>query len=103
VLTYDYRGVGGSRPTSLRGFKANLTDWALLDMAGAVDWMRQRYGEWPLDVVGHSFGGQGLGLLPNNGEVSRALLVSAQAAYWKLMPPPESYRVYALMNLIGVP
>lgn len=103
VLTYDYRGVGGSRPKSLVGFKATMADWAALDMSAAVAWMRERYGQWPLRFVGHSFGGQALGLLPNNAEISRALLVAAQAGYWGLMTPPENYRVYAFMNFVGAP
>jgi predicted alpha/beta hydrolase len=112
VLTYDYRGIGGSRqlamegynrPKSLAGFKATMADWAALDAASAVRWMRERYHNLPLGYVGHSFGGQALGLLPNNSEISRALLVAAQAAYWKLMTSPERYRVYALMNFIGSP
>ncbi len=111
VLTYDYRGIGGSRPKpaaggkppSLRGFEASMTDWAARDITGAVAWMRERYAALPLLYVGHSFGGQALGLLPNNTEVTRALLVSAQAAYWKLMAPPERYRVFLFMNYIGVP
>ncbi len=103
VLTYDYRGVGGSRPKALAGFKASMADWAALDMTGAIAWMRQRYGDWPLRFVGHSFGGQGLGLAPNNTEIARALLVAAQAGYWGLMTPPENFRVYAFMNFVGVP
>lgn len=103
VLTYDYRGVGGSRPASLRGFKASMTDWAMRDITAAVGWMRQRYPALPLRYVGHSFGGQALGLLPNNNEVSRALLVAAQAGYWQLMASPERYRVVALLNGVGVP
>src|SRR5687767_1550805 len=35
VLTYDYRGIGKSRPRSLRGFHASLTAWARLDAAAA--------------------------------------------------------------------
>src|SRR2546427_4243356 len=27
VVTYDYRGVGQSRPSSLRGFQTSLRDW----------------------------------------------------------------------------
>lgn len=112
VLTYDYRGIGGSRPKSatdanqprsLAGFDASMTDWAMRDTTAAVTWMRERYKTLPLHYVGHSFGGQALGLLPNNTEVSRALLVSAQAAYWKLMPAPERYRVYLFMRLLGAP
>jgi predicted alpha/beta hydrolase len=112
VLSYDYRGIGGSRqsalegynrPKSLKGFNAAMADWAGLDATAAVSWMRERYRNLPLFYVGHSFGGQALGLLPNNGEVSRALLIAAQAAYWKLMTSPERYRVYTLMNFVGVP
>lgn len=112
VLTYDYRGIGGSRlpamvgynqPKSLVGFKASMSDWAALDTTAAVRWMRERYTTLPFAYVGHSFGGQALGLLENNTEVSRALLVASQAATWKLMTPPENYRVYAFMNFIGVP
>src|SRR6202163_2548996 len=45
VLTYDYRGIGGSRqlalegyirPKSLNGFKADMADWAALDVTAAV-------------------------------------------------------------------
>lgn len=38
AVSYDYRGIGGSRPASLRGFRAWARDWALLDMAGVIDW-----------------------------------------------------------------
>jgi predicted alpha/beta hydrolase len=112
VLTYDYRGTGGSRqkalvgynqPKSLVGFEASMSDWAALDVTAAVDWMRERYRHLPLTYVGHSFGGQALGLIPNNREVSQALLVAAQAGYWKLMAAPERYRVYAIMNFVGIP
>jgi predicted alpha/beta hydrolase len=112
VLTYDYRGIGGSRqqalvgynqPKSLVGFKASMADWAALDVTSAVRWMRERYNTLPLAYVGHSFGGQALGLIENNSEISRALLVASQAATWKLMTPPENYRVYAFMNFVGVP
>src|SRR5476649_1807859 len=112
VLTYDYRGTGDSRkkspagsnrPRSLAGFKAGMSDWAALDVTAAVAWMRERYHHLPLNYVGHSFGGQALGLLANNSEVSRALFIASQAGYWKLIASPERYRVYAMLNFVGIP
>jgi predicted alpha/beta hydrolase len=112
VLTYDYRGTGGSRqkslvgynqPRSLVGFEASMSEWAARDVTAAVAWMRERYKNLPLNYVGHSFGGQALGLIPNNTEVSRALLIAAQAGYWGLMTSPERYRVYVMLNFIGTP
>lgn len=68
VLTYDYRGTGGSRPPSLRGFQVRMRDWAALDVTAAIDHMRAVWPQLRLVAVGHSFGGQALGLAPNNGE-----------------------------------
>jgi predicted alpha/beta hydrolase len=112
VLTYDYRGIGGSRqkamtgynrPKSLVGFRTSMSDWAAQDVTAAVSWMGERYKTLPFAYVGHSFGGQALGLLPNNSRISRALFIAAQAGYWKLMTAPERYRVYAILNFVGVP
>src|ERR1700710_1783974 len=80
-----------------------MSDWAAQDITAAVAWMRQRYHDLPFAYVGHSFGGQALGLLPNNTEISRALFIGARAGYWKLMASPERYRVYALLNYVGMP
>ena len=112
VMTYDYRGIGDSRqlamvgynqPKSLVGFKASMSDWAALDVTAAVRWMRERYTTLPFAYVGHSFGGQALGLIDNNTEISRAILLASQAATWRLMTSPEKYRVYTFMNFVGVP
>lgn len=112
VLTYDYRGTGGSRRSvisgakprpSLSGFQATMADWAARDATAAVAWMRGHYKDLPLSYVGHSFGGQALGLIPNNGDVSRALLIASDAGYWKHAKAPERFRLYALMNYVGKP
>lgn len=113
VLTYDYRGIGGSRPTvpgsprekslSLKGFDATLADWASRDVTAAVAWMRGRYKDLPLSYIGHGFGGQALGLIPNSTDVSRALLIGASVGYWKQMEAPQRYRTYLLANMIGAP
>src|SRR5258708_21368256 len=90
-------------PNPPTGLHAMMADWAALDMTAAVGWMRERYRHLALGYVGHSFGGQALGLLQNNTEVSRALLIAAQAGYWKLMTSPERYRVYVMLNFVGMP
>jgi predicted alpha/beta hydrolase len=103
ALTYDYRGIAGSRPPSLKGFSARMRDWAALDAAAAIDHMRTVWPQAPLSLVGHSFGGQALGLVPNNDQVSRALLVAAQAGHWRLCHAPERYRVYVMVRWVGRP
>lgn len=83
VLTFDYRGIGRSRNTDLRHSSARMRDWALLDAAAAWRFL----GERPKLVVGHSFGGQALGLLPEPRRIAAALLVGSQSGYWRHWPP----------------
>jgi predicted alpha/beta hydrolase len=90
VLTYDYRGVAGSRPASLAGFPARMRDCAALDVTAALDHARARWPDLSLAVVGHSFGGQALGLVPNNDLVSRTLMIAAQAGYWGCSGRPRT-------------
>ncbi len=102
VVTFDYRGIGGSRPKGgLRGFKAGMRDWAALDLVAAIDYAEGLAEGKPLLYVGHSFGGQALGQLPNNHKVSRALFAASQIGYWKLFPAPEKYRVWLLLRVLG--
>ncbi|MDZ3995455.1 alpha/beta fold hydrolase [Pseudomonas sp. Teo4] len=83
VLTYDYRGIGESRPASLRGFKASWSDWGQLDFEAMLAYAAQQFPGQPVDVVGHSFGGCAVGLAPSAGRVRRVVMVGAQFAYWR--------------------
>jgi predicted alpha/beta hydrolase len=85
ALTFDYRGIGRSRPASLRGMQARMRDWALLDAAAATGFLQAQHEQ--LLVVGHSFGGQVIGLLPNPERLAGALVVGSQSGYWKNWPP----------------
>lgn len=102
VVTFDYRGIGRSKPQSgLRGFKARMRDWAALDLTAAVDYAESLAQGKPLLYVGHSFGGQALGQLPNNHKISRALFAASQIGYWRLFPSPEKYRVWFMLRVLG--
>ena len=103
VLTYDYRGIGGSRPRLAARLQRAHARLGGARCRGRDRSHAQVWPKLPLAVVGHSFGGQALGLVPNNAEVSRALFVAAQAGYWRLFHSPEKYRVYAMLRLIGSP
>ena len=86
VLTYDYRGVGASAPASLRGYAARYRDWGQRDIPAAIDGLADRYPDLPLVVVGHSTGGQQLGLAPNVDRVRAAVFAAVSTGYWRGMP-----------------
>jgi predicted alpha/beta hydrolase len=83
VLTYDYRGIAASRHGPLRALPARIRDWAQLDAAAALDELARAAPDARLLVVGHSFGGNGLGLVPGIERLAGALFVGVQSGYWR--------------------
>jgi predicted alpha/beta hydrolase len=83
ALTFDYRGIGRSRPAKLRGFKARMRDWAEKDIGGALDYLARATHGARLIGIGHSFGALAFGLVPGNERYVAAMTVGAQSGYWK--------------------
>lgn len=101
ALTYDYRGIGASRPSSLRGFDASMRDWGLLDMAGAVEWARAELAPERLFLIGHSVGGQIAGLLDARASalVDGMITFSAQSGYWRLQGAGQKAAVFVHVHV----
>jgi predicted alpha/beta hydrolase len=101
--TLDYRGIGASRPASLRGFAMDYLDWARLDLAAAVDAaLHAAPGDGtPLLMVGHSYGGHAFGLLPQHRQVAGFYTFATGAGWHGWMPPLERLRVLAMWRVIG--
>ncbi len=83
VVTYDYRGIGRSRPTTLRGSGIRWRDWGELDFDAVVRWARTSRPSSPLYVIGHSIGGFLPGMAPSAVSIDRMLTVGAQYAYFR--------------------
>lgn len=98
TLTFDYRGIGQSRPASLKGFRMNLLDWARLDLAVAVEAMTND--SVPLYVLGHSYGGHAFGLLPNHAKVAGFYVFGTGAGWHGYMPLSERLRVLTMWNVV---
>lgn len=100
VVTYDYRGIGDSKPATLRGFDASMRDWALLDMAAVVDWIAGEIVPRRLFAVGHSFGGQALGMIDNARRIDAMVGVSAQSGYWAAQGGNEPLKVCLIVTVV---
>lgn len=117
TITFDYRGIGKSKPKSLKGFQANLEDWGQLDITGVFDWINNEYPSERKIIIGHSMGGQLAGLMDNYEKIDALFLIASSTGYWRdmsspfkwLMPPlwflliPSIVSVYGYANaeLIG--
>ena len=84
VLTYDYRGIAGSRPDDLAAMTMDYPDWGRLDMPAALDALIEAAPGLPVGHVGHSVGGHFLGFMPNQDRIARNAFVSVGVGYWGL-------------------
>src|SRR6266571_2103344 len=82
VLTYDYRGIGLSRPPHLRGFEASTEDWIEYDSAAAIAWLRERFPDDEIIGISHSIGVLALGGAPNGSEQDRLILIGPHTGYF---------------------
>lgn len=87
VLAFDYRGMGASRPAryarSLKGLEADVRTWAERDAAAALAHLERLVPRGtPLHWLGHSLGGQILGLVPNRERVASMVTVGCGSGYW---------------------
>jgi predicted alpha/beta hydrolase len=101
VATFDYRGTGQSRQGSLRGYKADILDWARLDCAAVLDALALRAPDLPIYWVGHSLGGQILGFLPNRERIAKAITVATGSGYWRENAAPLKKRAWWLWFFIA--
>ncbi len=82
AVAFDYRGIGRSAPATLRGFEASLRDWAE-DYNAVLRWAKGQSPGKPVYVVGHSLGGQLLGILPDVGLLDGIVTIAAGSGYWR--------------------
>jgi predicted alpha/beta hydrolase len=94
VMTYDYRGIGGSRRGSLKGFEADKLAWAEKDMSAAWAELGRRAPDLPRYWLGHSLGGQMPGLVQGIEHAAAIATVGTGVGiWWKMLKP---YRWFCL-------
>jgi predicted alpha/beta hydrolase len=100
VMTYDYRGMTGTI-TQAQARSMRMSDWAIRDMPAAIGTLMQRYPDASLRGIGHSFGGQALGLSGEAHRFARYMTIAAGSGY--LGHTREFAKLTRAMNRIGWP
>jgi len=99
VLIIDYRGIGRSKPKRpLRKINASLVDWARSDMEAAYQWLQSNFPGLRTSHIGHSAGGQTLGLMPSSVKLHRIVQVSCSTANVEALAPKLRAQVKFLMG-----
>lgn len=102
ALTYDYRGIGASRPARLSALHARMRDWVDLDVEAATAWARRTFDGVPLLAVGHSVGGHAIGLSAASAHLHAAVLVASHAGSTRLIEhAAERLKVRLILRVLG--
>lgn len=99
TLRFDYRGIGDSRQGSVRGHSATATTWGRLDLSAAIDQALDHAAGLPVVLVGHSFGGQALGLTGRGPDLAAVLTIGSQSGYWRHWDGLPRAGMWAFMTL----
>lgn len=102
VWTFDYRGTGESLNGSMRGVKADLTDWYSHDYDAVVNAAADAQAGVPVFAVGHSFGGQSAPLLPSRARLAGLINIAVGSGSLR-HNTPRIRRTAPLMWHIMVP
>ncbi len=99
VLVFDYRGIGQSLTGPLKGHPATLLQWAQQDLVAALDALLAHTGAERALLVGHSAGGQMMGLLPNHHRSARVVGVATSTGWFKAMRPGFKWQARFALRL----
>ena len=86
VITYDYRGIGLSKPEKMKGFKASMRTWGTQDYAAITRYIRKHFDDLVPFCLGHSVGALILGMNKDSAMFKKFVFVGAQDAYLRHLP-----------------
>lgn len=81
VITYDYQGIGESKPTTMKGFKATMRTWGTVDFQTVTDYIQNHFDSHEKFCLGHSVGALILGMNPGAIIFKKFIFVTTQDAY----------------------
>jgi len=76
AITFDFRGTGFSSPEALKGYEANLENWAQQDLDAVLRNAKSFFPKQELIFIGHGIGGEIVGLAAASQFINRIVLVS---------------------------
>ncbi|MGE6480666.1 alpha/beta fold hydrolase [Psychrobacter namhaensis] len=98
VLTFDNEGVGESLSTDLAKCDASLISWGRHDMPAVLDALQDEFSDASYHLIGHSAGGQLLGLMPNYKAITSVFNVACSSGCIKNMNMPYKLKAMGFMD-----
>lgn len=98
VLTFDNEGIGESLSSALAKCDASLISWGRHDMPAALDALQDEFSDATYHLIGHSAGGQLIGLMPNYSALASVFNVACSSGRIKNMSMPYKLKAMGFMD-----
>jgi len=82
VVTYDYRGIGLSKPVKMQNFKASMRIWGSEDFSAVTEFVIKNFPDHQRFCLGHSVGALIMGMSENSVVYERFVFMATQNAYF---------------------
>lgn len=101
VITFDYVGTGQSLNGKLKDCETDILDWGTQDCQALISFAKSEYPHLPIQWVGHSVGGQLIGMTPNINQVKQAITVASGSGYWRENSAPTKKVVWLVWYFLA--
>lgn len=100
VVTFDFGGISESKFKSLKAFDTSASAWGNNDLEAVLKFYQAKYPKESTSIIGHSIGGQLIGLAASIEHIDKVILVAAQSGYWKFWKGFEKSKMYVIWNIL---
>ncbi|MFV5263905.1 alpha/beta fold hydrolase [Acinetobacter courvalinii] len=100
VLSFDFRGIGESLHGALKDSTASINDWGMYDIPAAIEALLNRTQAEKVIIVGHSAGGQLLGIASNYHKVAKVLAIAGSTGHVKGLKGKTKVLAPLMFNVI---
>lgn len=100
VITFDYTGIGKSLYGNIKDENSSLANWGNRDLEAVIKYAVETFPNHKIILLGHSIGGQLIGLAPSACMADRIILVASQSGYWKFWKGFAKIHMWAYWHLL---
>ena len=100
VLSFDFRGIGQSLHGELKDSTASISDWGMLDIPAAIETLLNLTQAEKVILLGHSAGGQLLGIAVNYDKVIKVLAIAGSTGHIKGLKGKTKFLAPVMFNVI---
>ncbi len=100
VITFDYSGIGLSLQNSVKQTQTSAIDWGKNDLEAVINFAAKSFPNSRITLLGHSIGGQLIGLAPSSKTLHKVVLVASPGGYWGLWDGLDKMKMWFYWHIL---